>query len=241
MIKTLYICGFGLKEEDISLATLKILSNVEIILSPSIDENSIILKYLSLFKKDKIEFKNIRHIKPLDILKLLKLLFKKHNKIAVLFYGNPLFMNSISEIIISKMKDIKIITYPATSSFDNIFHLYPKLNLFDKKIIILNNRVLEKKSNNKNVWDVNSHVFLFGVENLHKSKKMRNVFFKLFDDYYGKKHPIILIHFSDLTIRSNKYKKIYLKNLMNEINDTVMKILYIPPKLRRIKNDTNYI
>lgn len=231
-MKTLYICGYGLIEKDISILTLKILSEADIIISPSIEQDSFIIKYLNSLKQKKIIFKNIRHLNPSRTTYLIKSLFKKYSKIAAIFYGNPLFMNSITDMIISKIKGINIITLPAVSSLDMIFHQFPKLNMFKEKIVLLSNKSLEKASKRTNeiFMDTNSHTFVFGSENLRTSPRIRIIFTTSFKKYYGKKHPLLLLHFKDLTQDKIIIKKIKLQNLISNLNNSLMQTLYIPPK-----------
>ncbi|MCX7641979.1 MAG: hypothetical protein N2Z20_05025 [Elusimicrobiales bacterium] len=232
-MKTLYICGYGFVENEISLLTLKILSEVDIIVSPSLEESSHILKYIfSLNQTKKIQFKNIRHIDTNKTVVIIKSLFKKYTKIAALFYGNPLFMNSITENLISKLKKVKVVTFPAISSFDYIFHFFPNLNIFTEKITILNNKIFEtaymkKKDIN---FDTYSHVFIFGAENFKKNSGIKNLFINLFKKHYEIKHKLFLLHISDLTENKKIIKKVTIKNIIENLNNSLMQTLYIPPK-----------
>lgn len=231
-MKTLYICGYGLVETDISISTIKVLLEADIIISPSIEKNSFIFKYLQSISQKKILLKNIRHLSPSKTTNFVKSLIKRYSKIAVLFYGNPLFMNSITHMIKSKIKGVNIVTIPAISSLDMIFHQFTKLNMFSEKIILLNDKNLEKASKkNKEVFmDINSHTFFFGSENIKLNSRIRNVFIKSFKKYYGNNHPILLIHFKDLTYNKIMTKKVTINNLVKNLDKSFMQTLYIPPK-----------
>ncbi|MGC9070595.1 MAG: SAM-dependent methyltransferase [Elusimicrobiales bacterium] len=227
-MKKLYICGYGLTEDDISLKTLRILEKSDIIISPSLDKHNFISRYLLKLSKKTIV--NVRNLPPEKIISKILNTLNKFDIVSLLVYGNPLFMNIITEMLIKRIKNTEIVTIPAISSFDLMFHVIPMLNISSEKIVLLNNRIIEKDSRDRKIldMDISSHIFLFGAEAMRSRAK--KVFFESFIKYYGREHPLYIIHTEDITVQERIIKKIKIEDISKHLHKNIMQTLYIPPK-----------
>ncbi len=214
--KTLYICGFGLYEKQITLETIEIINKSEIVISPSIYRKSIFSKKLISVGKLPVE----------KIIELLNKLFKRYKTITFIVYGNPGFLNSITVDIKRVLKDVNIFIIPAVSSFDCIINLLENLNLIKSNLII---------SNLNHSIDLNPKydMLLFSGEVL-KSKEKLEIFKKRFIKKYHKRHYFFIIAVKDYFYNKNYLLKTTVKKLEKDIfKIEEMSTIYIP----RIKNE----
>lgn len=217
MKKILYICGYGLNHEQITLETLKTIREADIVISPSIDRDT-----SNLFG---VKIKSTRDLSPQKHLLLIKKLFLKYNKIAFITYGNPCFLNSITYGFKNNLKNIEIQTLPAISSFDAAVNLFNELNLLPSDLVLTS--INEDRKSFKFIKDKN--MLLFGAESLKNNPATMKIFLEYFKKTYSSSHPVYIITIKDFFYKKTMITPVKINQFEKEIKKAINMItVYIP-------------
>ncbi|MEF3280830.1 MAG: hypothetical protein K6357_07695 [Elusimicrobiota bacterium] len=219
MKKKLFICGYGLKPEEITLQTLHIIKNSDIVLSDALNKKDALKLGLK-------KFENIRKNTPSQIVEIIKEKFAHYDNISFITYGNPAFLNSVTDEIFTKLKGFEILLIPAVSSLDGIFSVFLELNLLKNDLLIIN---IPKDPEDIN-FNLNSDIntLIFGAENL-SNKKISKFFKKIFNSTYGKKYSFYITHIKDISFETEIIKT-NINCFHKFINEKKMLTIYIPEK-----------
>lgn len=217
MKKTLFICGYDITLKHITAETSEVLEKAEVVISPSIDKDIIL--------SSRIKIKSVRDLNPERQLSLIKKLFKKYEKIAFLTYGNPCFLNSITYLIKNNLKNIKIITLPAVSSFDIIIDIFNELNLIPKDLTAIS---LNKDKKKIELYP-KTDTIIFGAEALKEDDSLLKQFLLTFKKSYSDDHPIYIVIIKDFSCQDTKIIKTKTNNFETKIKTIKnMATIFIP-------------
>jgi hypothetical protein len=224
MKKELYICSYGIVAEQITSESLKAIKKSDLAISPCFDEKT--SRFLG------IKAKSVRNLSQRNQtmwhkqIILIKNLFKNHNVISYITYGNPCFLNSITYELRKELKNVKVTVYPAVSSFDIIINMFNELNLLPDDLIL---RFIDCKKKLDNFCP-EKPMILFGGEYLIDKPETISYFVKNFKKNYPSSHKFFIIILKNFVYKNSRI----ISTAINEFERKLgyikdMATIYIPP------------